>query len=98
MPAAYQGTLFRSQGNPLLDLATPAGVSPRTQRSSLDLLRELNAFPFECETTIPNCNTLAEWARQQNEPTGGTKLAGFARAADVSGIQARIQIEWIAVQ
>src|SRR3989440_9294443 len=42
MPAAYQGTLFRSQGNPLLDLATPAGVSPRTQRSSLDLLRELN--------------------------------------------------------
>jgi len=42
MPAAYQGTLFRSQGNPLLDLATPAGVSPRAQRSSLDLLRELN--------------------------------------------------------
>src|SRR5690349_2626288 len=25
MPAAYQGTLFRSQGNPLLDLATPPG-------------------------------------------------------------------------
>src|SRR3989440_11189547 len=42
MPAAYQGTLFRSQGNPLLDLATPAGVSPRAQRSSLDLLRDLN--------------------------------------------------------
>ena len=25
MPAAYQGTLFRSQGAPLLDLATPDG-------------------------------------------------------------------------
>src|SRR5204863_1810658 len=42
MPAAYQGTLFRSQGTPLLDLATPAGVSATTQRRSLDLLRQLN--------------------------------------------------------
>jgi hypothetical protein len=42
MPASYQGTLFRSQGNPLLDLATPAGVGPRTQRDALDLLAELN--------------------------------------------------------
>jgi hypothetical protein len=42
MPAAYQGTLFRSTGSPLLDLATPDGVSPRTQRSSLDLLQRLN--------------------------------------------------------
>jgi hypothetical protein len=42
MPAAYQGTLFRSQGNPLLDLATPPGISRRTQRDSLDLLAELN--------------------------------------------------------
>jgi len=42
MPAAYQGTLFRSQGSPLLDLATPAGTSPRTQRQALDLLGRLN--------------------------------------------------------
>jgi hypothetical protein len=42
MPAAYQGTMFRSVGHPLLDLATPPGVSSRTQRSSLDLLKRLN--------------------------------------------------------
>ena len=42
MPAAYQGTLFRSQGSPLLDLATPAGTNPRTQRQALDLLGRLN--------------------------------------------------------
>ena len=28
MPASHQGTLFRSTGTPLLDLATPPGVSP----------------------------------------------------------------------
>jgi hypothetical protein len=42
MPAAYQGTLFRSQGTPLLDLAPPARISSATQRGSLDLLRRLN--------------------------------------------------------
>ncbi len=43
MPAAYQGTLFRSAGVPLLDLATPSGTSEHTQRRSLDLLKKLNA-------------------------------------------------------
>ncbi len=42
MPAAYQGTLFRGKGSPLLDLATPPGVSPAEQRRGLDLLAELN--------------------------------------------------------
>ncbi len=42
MPAAYQGTLFRSGGSPLLDLATPEGTSEHTQRRSLDLLKSLN--------------------------------------------------------
>jgi hypothetical protein len=42
MPAAYQGTLFRSGGSPLLDLATPEGTGERTQRRSLDLLKSLN--------------------------------------------------------
>lgn len=42
MPAAYQGTLFRSVGSPLLDLATPTGTTDRQQRQSLDLLKALN--------------------------------------------------------
>jgi hypothetical protein len=56
MPAAYQGTLFRGQGSPLLDLATPAGVSPRAQRDGLDLLARLNQ---EHLTTRPGESELA---------------------------------------
>src|SRR5436190_4906713 len=41
MPAAYQGTLFRGQGSPLIDLASPPGVGRRAQRASLDLLADL---------------------------------------------------------
>ena len=42
MPAAYQGTLFRGKGSPLLDLATPAGIDDGAQRRDLDLLKSLN--------------------------------------------------------
>ncbi len=42
MPATFQGTLFRSGGSPLLDLATPPGISDRSQRESIDLINRLN--------------------------------------------------------
>jgi hypothetical protein len=56
MPAPYQGTLFRSRGMPLLDLATPPGISETTQRRALDLLGRLNRDhlrknPHESELT-----------------------------------------------
>ena len=31
LPAAYQGTLFRSTGDPIVDLKPPAGVTPDQQ-------------------------------------------------------------------
>jgi hypothetical protein len=43
LPSAYQGTLFRSQGSPILNLKRPAEVSAADQRAQLDLLAQLNA-------------------------------------------------------
>jgi membrane-anchored protein YejM (alkaline phosphatase superfamily) len=43
MPATYQGTLFRSVGNPILDLQGPEHLRREDQRRQLDLLAELNA-------------------------------------------------------
>ena len=42
LPAAYQGTLFRSKGSPILDLAPPRDVSREQQRKEFDLLKFLN--------------------------------------------------------
>ncbi len=42
MPAQYEGTIFRSQGTPILDLARPADVSDASQRRLLDTLRAYN--------------------------------------------------------
>jgi len=44
MPAVYQGTIFRSAGDPIIDLKPPEGISPEQQRARLDLLGKLNAL------------------------------------------------------
>lgn len=42
MPAAYQGTPFRTNGDPIVDLRPPAEMSGDRQRKWLDLLNKLN--------------------------------------------------------
>jgi uncharacterized protein (DUF1501 family) len=42
MPATYQGTLLRSKGSPILDLAPPDDMPLEAQRTMLDALREAN--------------------------------------------------------
>jgi hypothetical protein len=42
MPAAYQGTVLRSAGDPILDLARPEGMTQDMQRDMLDSLGRLN--------------------------------------------------------
>jgi hypothetical protein len=47
MPAAYQGTVFRPSGSPILDLAPPVRITPDEQRARLDLLAKLNRMDLE---------------------------------------------------
>jgi hypothetical protein len=42
MPASYQGTIFRTQGAPILDLKSREGVSRQLQRELLDALEVQN--------------------------------------------------------
>jgi hypothetical protein len=42
LPAVYQGTVFRPGQYPILDLATPEGVSSSTQRTTLEFINEMD--------------------------------------------------------
>jgi hypothetical protein len=42
LPSVYAGVLFRSQGEPVLNLTNPPGLPSALQRKGLDALRELN--------------------------------------------------------
>src|SRR5207248_1877263 len=42
LPTIYTGVRLRNQGDPILDVSSPAGVDTRLQRDSLDLIAALN--------------------------------------------------------
>ncbi len=42
LPTVYSGVRFRNQGDPILDVSSPAGVDARLQRDSLDLIGSLD--------------------------------------------------------
>jgi hypothetical protein len=55
-PTSYQGVPLRSQGAPILDIASPAGVSAQRQRDTLDAIRDLNLKRL-VETGDPEIST-----------------------------------------
>jgi uncharacterized protein (DUF1501 family) len=46
LPSSYAGVLFRGQGEPVLNLTSPPGITPEVQRTSLDALNDLNQRRF----------------------------------------------------
>jgi hypothetical protein len=42
LPTVYAGVRLRNQGDPILDVSSPAGMDQRAQRETLDLVGELN--------------------------------------------------------
>ena len=49
MPTLYTGCRFRTQGDPILDVSSPAGVDARLQRDTIDLVRALNEKRFAAD-------------------------------------------------
>ncbi|OUW77967.1 MAG: sulfatase [Saprospirales bacterium TMED214] len=58
LPSKHQGVKFRNQGDPVLDISDPAGISRDQRRVMLDSLKQLNQLKFgevqdpEIETRI----------------------------------------------
>jgi hypothetical protein len=49
LPTVYTGVRLRNQGDPILDVSSPAGVDARLQRDSLDLVGALNRRRLDAE-------------------------------------------------
>lgn len=47
LPSTYEGVLFRSQGDPILNLGNPPGVSRPMQRRELAAIRKLNQQRYQ---------------------------------------------------
>ncbi len=42
LPSVHSGTRFRNSGDPILNVSTPTGVAPATQRDTIELINALN--------------------------------------------------------
>lgn len=49
LPTVFAGVRLRNQGDPIVDVSSPAGVDARLQRDSLDLIGTLNRRRLELE-------------------------------------------------
>lgn len=47
LPTTYAGVLFRNQGEPVLNLNNPAGLSEAMQQKTLEALRDLNSIKHQ---------------------------------------------------
>lgn len=47
LPGEHQGVPFRSSGDPILNVANPAGIDRKTQRDTIDLVAKLNQHRFD---------------------------------------------------
>jgi len=64
LPGRFQGVKFRGQGDPILDLYNPAGVTREQRRRTLDSLQRLNS----------------EQASRFNDPAIATRIAQYELA------------------
>ena len=64
LPGRFQGVKFRGQGDPILDLNNPPGMSREQRRRTLDSLKKLNA----------------EQASRYNDPAIATRIAQYELA------------------
>ena len=56
LPSVYQGVEFRSEGEPILYVDDPDGVTKEVRRETLDAIRDLNRIKFK-ETLDPEIET-----------------------------------------
>ncbi len=60
LPAAHQGTLFRPEGNPVLNLRRPKDVTAGDQRAQLDLMAKLNGAHLQARPGEPDLSARIE--------------------------------------
>ncbi len=80
LPSIYSGVRFRNQGDPILDVANPAGVDGRLQRDSLDLVAALNRRRLGSEGDPEIATRIANYELAYRLQTSAPDLIELAHA------------------
>jgi hypothetical protein len=90
LPSHHAGVLFRSQGEPVLNLTNPDGLPPELQRRGLDTLKALNQYRLDQQGDPEIASRIANYElafRMQSAAPELTDLSGeTAGTLDAYGI------------
>jgi hypothetical protein len=84
LPSNYRGVTFRNQGDPILHLSNPDGVSSLMQRRRLDAIRDMNASRFQ-NTGDPEITARIEaYELAYRMQTAAPELVDFTKETDAT--------------
>jgi hypothetical protein len=79
LPSTYQGVPFRSQGDPVLYLSSPPGVSTEIQRTTLDALRDLNEKSYVKTHDVEIASRIASYELAFRMQSAAPELLDFSK-------------------
>ncbi len=78
VPSTYQGVPFQSGGDPILNLSSPDGISPRRQAETIQAIRDLNLARLE-EMDDPEIATrISSYEMAYRMQSSGPELIDFS--------------------
>jgi hypothetical protein len=78
LPTTFQGVPFRSGGEPILNLTSPRGITPRRQKEVLDALRDLNAARLEATGDAEIATRIASYEMAYRMQSSAPELIDLA--------------------
>jgi hypothetical protein len=79
LPSVHQGVPFRTTGEPILNLSSPAGINDRRQGQALDVLRDLNAQRLEDTGDAEIATRIASYEMAYRMQSSAPELIDLAR-------------------
>jgi hypothetical protein len=79
LPSTYRGVPFRSTGDPILHLTSPAGIGAAAQRQRLDALRDLNQLHLQSTGDSEIASRIASYELAFRMQRAAPELLDFSR-------------------
>src|SRR5579863_8106253 len=79
LPSTYQGVVLRSSGDPVLYLSNPPGVTGEMQRSSLDVLKDLNQEHYADTGDLEIASRISSYELAFRMQSAGPELLDFSK-------------------
>jgi hypothetical protein len=79
LPSSYQGTLFRSSGDPILYLSNPKGVTNEQQRDVLDAVRDLNQIRLDTTGDVEIASRINSYELAFRMQSSAPELLDFSK-------------------